>query len=120
LLIVPIIPNYPGYDFFYYDHARKTTYFIQVTVEENAMDHVLRNDESEDLKTALQSWLTMFLPADTDMVDVWMILATEKFRTDYRSRKACLNVIYLHEMPIPQLKLLANPDSLSLFEKGRR
>jgi len=117
LLIVPQIPNYPGFDFFYYHHDQKTIFMVQVTIVTDPMKHVAKNDCNNDLKTALKCWRHAFLPPCVDMVEIWMIRNTNSFIKDQAKRKKSLNVIFFDEMTdLAGLQCIQNNDVLNKLD----
>jgi len=99
---VPQIANYPGYDFFYYDAFLRRIYFIQVTIVSNPMHHVRTNDNSFQkngkIRKAIKSWLENFLPDDVEIIELWMIENSYKFKEDNDEIKYSLNAIYFDEI----------------------
>jgi hypothetical protein len=120
-LIIPTIPNYPGFDFFYYQcssTSEEVLYLVSVTVAKFAMRHVDRNDNIYSLKNAVNYWKLEFLPENAVMRELWMI-GKDSLESDPKvtckepkplvKRKDTLNVIYFEEMvSMPALKLLSN------------
>jgi hypothetical protein len=115
-LYIPLDDKYPGFDLFYYQSQAKTFYCIQITIQENPMEHVIKNDdqvyqfnESEpvalrpntSLSRAIYDWLE-YLPNDTVFVELWML--NQKYLEAHRHNKRRsdrlnhMNVIYFHTM----------------------
>jgi len=117
LLLVPNIPNYPGYDFFYYDSNEKKLYLFQVTIVSDPMSHVISNDNQfNDAQSkfirAVYCWRKFFLPSEAEMIEIWMIRNSESFKTDKTPRKQWMNVVYFEK--IKDIPLLANLNQVPL------
>ena len=114
-LYVPIVKHYPGYDLFYFDTKIKTFYLIQITIQKDAMDHVIDNDEkvllpNSKITKAIKAWRN-FLPKDSIFIEIWMIDKNNlKPKSSYNETKAkridFMNFIYFQEMK--SLDVLAN------------
>ena len=84
----PLASNYPGYDFFYFDSVNNNFYLIQITNQENPLDHVLKNDnkiltiKSDNksyeyhpksyLSKAINEWIK-YLPTKPNFIEIWIL-----------------------------------------------
>ena len=108
----PIMPNYPGFDFFYYDTHLKTFYLFQITINENPMDHVMANDNAfekndSQIFKAINAWFDYF-PSGTKFIEIWMVNQVDlyynndnqkrQFSSTRSARLNRMNLIYFNEM----------------------
>jgi len=49
-LYIPLSKQYPAFDFVYYDYLNKAAYFVNVTKQQDAFDHIASNDRKAKAK----------------------------------------------------------------------
>jgi hypothetical protein len=122
-LYVPLAENYPGFDLFYYDCEKKSFYCIQITIDENPMEHAIKNDNkvfnyienkvaefrpNTGLSKAIDEWIK-YLPEGTVFYEIWMVNKNYLDGHIYCERRSerlkHMNFAYFHKMT--GLKILA-------------
>lgn len=114
----PLSPTYPGFNLFYYDidltKQEATFYCIQISIDKDPMDHVLRNDNpiyeimdrslikpNSRLSIAIRSWIE-YLPENTKFIEIWMLdkdnLKEDIVSETRKNRLDQMNVIFLQDM----------------------
>ncbi len=106
--MIPHDPSYPGFDVFYFHRLLKRLYVIQITTRQDPVSHVNDNDGKNSIVEALKCWRYAFLPADTEIIEIWYI-GKQKFQEapePHQRKKDSLNVIFFEDGGLPLLNLV--------------